>query len=207
MALRGAPLLPKQPRDGREERGQHALLALQWPLPKIVNVPRWNVDKCPQGLLCEESGCPHYHSDNERRCEAFDTGHCCGNESDMTAAGGRPRGCVNGLHIHASEVRETYCIDLSSASARKLPRELEKQPREVNANYVRLVVYGFAAIYKDLLRKLLEYMPLVHVMVLPDRERDPHLLVSLSHIVELLGTSNPRLREVVFSGGVVEAIW
>jgi len=77
----------------------------------------------------------------------------------------------------------------------------------VNANYVRLVVYGFAAIYKDLLRKLLEYMPLVHVMVLPDRERDPHLLVSLSHIVELLGTSNPRLREVVFSGGVVEAIW
>merc|ERR1712086_584477 len=100
----------------------------------------------------------------------------------------------------ASNVCEVLSVDLAGTRARHLQSEL-------NARAIRLVVYSYAALYNGLLRKILAQLPLLHELVLPDRERDPHLLACLSDLLERVGTRNPRLRDVVFSDGKVEAMW
>ena len=109
--------------------------------------------------------------------------------------------------MKTAEVRETLGVDFATADARQKPKQLKRRSRDANATYVRLVVYGFSGIYLCLLRAILEQLPLVHELVLPDREMCPHLLVILADLMESVGTSNPRLRDIVFSGGVVQEMW
>ena len=206
-----APEVPQSPpaaRDWLHEQAPEALKSMRRPLPKVAGGARWNLDKCRQGIRCEADACPCWHSECERVCMGFALGDCATcKDGDAGAVSGTQPGCVNGLHMQATELSETLCIDLFAASARRLPGELSKRPREANARHIRLIIYGIAAMYNRLLRNILAHLPLLHELVLPDRERDPHLLVMLSDLIELAGTTNPRLRYVVFSGDVCEAIW
>ena len=198
--------LPTAPRVWQDEKNTEALKALNRPLPSIVQNENWNVYKCPQGINCEERDCPNWHVEPERICCSFAV-NAAASCPPCTEADDAARTCPNGLHVKTAEVRETLGVDFATADARQKPKQLKRRSRDANATYVRLVVYGFSGIYICLLRAILEQLPLVHELVLPDREMCPHLLVILADLVESVGTSNPRLRDIVFSGGVVQEMW
>ena len=86
-------------------------------------------------------------------------------------------------------------------------RALQEKTVDDRARYVRIVVRGFAQIRAALLQKIVEAMPLLHEMLLPDREWEPNLLVVLCDFVEPLAVSNPRLRSIIFKGEKIERLW
>jgi len=110
--------------------------------------------------------------------------------------------------VRVSSVTKVFTVNLeSSADAMRRLRWLEVQPLEERAQYVRMVVYGFALVRVQLLQRLLESMPLLHEVMLPDRMPDATLCVFLCDIVEKCAKSNPRLRDVIFRNNKVEFLW
>mmetsp|Transcript_14950 Transcript_14950/g.41346 ORF Transcript_14950/g.41346 Transcript_14950/m.41346 type:complete len:247 (-) Transcript_14950:314-1054(-) len=198
----GAPLPPVVPPQhpdlgstGCEDAG---LEVLKRPVPVIPGSEEdWNVDKCWPGRKCENITCRRFHSDAERRCARYARG-CCEQSPP----------CPDGLHVRVSSVTKVFTVNLeSSADAMRRLRWLEVQPLEERAQYVRMVVYGFALVRVQLLQRLLESMPLLHEVMLPDRMPDATLCVFLCDIVEKCAKSNPRLRDVIFRNNKVEFLW
>merc|ERR1740123_1628254 len=173
--------------------------AFEHPLPVVGGGDsQWNVERCFSGKHCENSRCKYWHSDSEKRCKRYALGGC-----DMLVSGR----CPDGLHVDVSDIKLTCTVDLERpAQAVARLRDLEAQPSEC-AKYVRIVVYGFAAIRSALLKKFLEALPLLHEIALPDRARDPTLLVFLCDLVEQCAKSNPRLQDAIFEDKSMEALW
>ncbi len=174
--------------------------ALRRPLPVVCgNEPAFNLDKCFHGKKCDATVCIYWHSEKEKRCPWF-TSNDCEHIKDGH--------CRMDLHIDVKAVCETFTVDLECpVQAIERLRKLESQPAAHGASFVRIVVFGIAFVRKGLLKKFLEHMPLLHEIVLPDRKREPNLLVALCDIVEDCSKSNPRLRSVVFEDGVDELLW
>ena len=57
------------------------------------------------------------------------------------------------------------------------------------------------------LLRLLEAPPLLHELVLPDRNKESNLLNFLCYIMEQCAHSTPRLRTVIFNGNCLESLW
>ena len=70
-----------------------------------------------------------------------------------------------------------------------------------------LVVFGYSALREGFLKKFVTQMKNLHVMKLPDREREPNLLVHLCDMVEDCAETNPALRDVVFTDDTLEPLW
>lgn len=170
------------------------------PLPTVGGGDRLlNTEKCRVGRICDNQNCKDFHSDSEKRCLNHMRGMC------QPPQGAR---CTNGLHTEVSAVNLIITVDLGSPIdvAQKM-QVLESQHPDENARYVRIVVFGFAAVYEKLLRKMLEAMPLLHEIVLADRAKEPTLLVFLCDVVENCAKSNPRLREAIFEDDTSESLW
>ena len=101
------------------------------------------------------------------------------------------------------------CIrdSLEGSRPRSVLRELKAVAPDERAKNVRLVVYNFATCYMGFVRKILDLLPLVHDIVLPDRDKTSPLLVGLSFLIEDCKISNPRLRRAIFAGGDGEQLW
>lgn len=190
----GVPL-PPEPAHNATAPG-----CLLRPVPTVGRGDRYfNTQKCREGRRCENKDCNYWHSFQERRCKRFAAGELCGRLS------GR---CTDGLHVEVAAISQTLQIDLEMPKRiRALVHGLEGSSVEERAKYVRLVVYGFAAIRSALLQRVCAVLPLLHEIVLPDRVRESYLLVALTDTIERCASSNPRLRDVVFEDGCVEAVW
>mmetsp|Transcript_58370 Transcript_58370/g.155368 ORF Transcript_58370/g.155368 Transcript_58370/m.155368 type:complete len:202 (-) Transcript_58370:97-702(-) len=181
------------PRDGE-------LWASKFQRPALViEEERWNVEKCKKGRKCDDRCCGNWHSQAEMRCPMFVQVNC------KEHANGS---CKNGLHVQWSEVTESFAVDLESPrDAKARLRNLESQTPDMRARYSRIIVYGFAVVRVALLKRFLDILPLLHELMLPDRVRDPNLLVFLADMLEDCAQTNPRLREVVFQDNREEKMW
>lgn len=99
-------------------------------------------------------------------------------------------------------------VDLENPKqAYQLLKALQQTRPDELAKYVRITVKGFAWIRAAVLHAIVETMPSLHEMWLPDREWELNLLVVLCDFVEPLCDTNPRLREIVFKDYRKEALW
>ena len=181
------------PARSRHLPPEHPLL--QRPLPRFAGgAAEPNLVKCRWGRNCSDNNCKFWHSDKETICPK--------------SCRLLPGHCQLGLHIEASAVRETFSVDLEcpQEAITKL-QTLESEAAAYGAAFVRMVVFGIAYVRRGLLKKLLDRLPLVHELLLPDRKREPSLLVAVCDIVEGSWRMNPRLRTVVFADGVEEQLW
>mmetsp|Transcript_79807 Transcript_79807/g.222167 ORF Transcript_79807/g.222167 Transcript_79807/m.222167 type:complete len:240 (+) Transcript_79807:91-810(+) len=175
---------------------------LQKPLPQVgFGYAEWNVDRCGQGITCPQFFCKCWHSEVEKRCPNFARHGSCED------ARGGPR-CPHGLHIQASSVNQTLCVNLENPfECNAQVQRLWNQTPETRASYCRVVLYGFASLRAHFLKRILQCLPLVYELVLPDREKNLTLLVYLCDLVEGCAQICPRLREVVFKDGSSEVLW
>ena len=197
----GAPATPAV----RPERVERTALpadhpALRRPLPVVCgNEATFNFDRCHQGKKCEATVCIYYHSDKEKRCPWSMSNDCQHMKNGH---------CRMGLHVDIAAICETFTLDLECpAQAMERLQKLVVQPAAHGASFSRLVVFGLAFIRKGLLKKFFEHMPLLHEIILPDRKREPNLLVVLCDILEDCWKLVPRLRTVVFEDGAEELLW
>ncbi|CAK0834180.1 unnamed protein product [Prorocentrum cordatum] len=200
LCLSGAELVPPLPPHLQPPESRGLPPAPQRPLPQPGGGdPQFNVAKCAEERSCDNPACVFWHSVAERRCQQFACGSC--------AAVSRGR-CIGGLHVRPEDIREVLTVDLEdTVGVQDELRRLEAASPDERARYVRLVLYGFAGLRMGLLRKLLEQLPLLHELALPDRAREPSLLVFLCDLVEGLGTTTPRLRDVIFQDEQCESLW
>ena len=199
MPIRSAPPLPPK---SRADDMTNPCLERKCPVVAKNCDSTWNLRACEAGLKCPSVSCECYHSEAERRCHDFITKGSCADGD----------GCPL-LHVRtADEVVATYAVDLESpADAVARLSQVSAMPLHVRARYVRLVVWGFAGLREEILKKFLKLFPLLHEMVLPDRKREANLLVYLCDILEDCASSNPRLRDTVFQDTLMvecpEQLW
>jgi len=201
-----APPLPPASRAepslrSKEEDWALSNLLKQRPLPKFAENSkdeRWRVERCFDKFQCQNLDCNFYHMECEKRCKEFsETGTCKDGDN-----------CKD-LHVLPDKITQTLTIDLESpADAVARLRAMEKKSRNDLACYARIVVYGFAGLREELLKKFLKLFPFLHEIVLPDRTREPNLLVYLCDIVEALQMIHccPNLRKVCFEDGGSEQL-
>jgi len=184
----------------KEEDTLLSTLLRQRPAPKFgeQHKERWKLDRCYDKYACEKLDCQFYHSQIEKRCLDFVTTGICETEE-----------CKD-LHVLPEQLAQTLTVDLESpADAVARLRAFEKKTIHERACYVRIVVYGFAGLREELLKRFLKLFPFLHEVVLPDRAREPNLLVYLCDIVEALQSKEgfcPNLRFACFEDGRVEQL-
>ena len=101
-----------------------------------------------------------------------------------------------------------FAIDLESPDdCHERLKRLGATPAHERAAIVTLVVFGYCALREGFLKKFVTQMKNLHVMKLPDREREPNLLVYLCDMVEGCRETNPALRDVVFADDTLESLW
>ena len=93
------------------------------------------------------------------------------------------------------------------SEVRECLQQLSLNLPEYRASFVRAVVYGFASLHAPLLKSLLAQLPLVHELVLPDKDRDDQLILELINLAEEFTRSSPRLHQVIFRDGNSETLW
>ena len=159
----------------------------------------WNTEPCPHGLrgLLGCPGCGRWHAATERRCRDHVLGTCAHNEP-----------CPLGLHVALDEMRETLTVDLENVVefAAKL-KSVKYMTRSFRAQCVRLEVWHFADNRGYMLSRMLQMLPMVHQLVLPDWERDTHVLAFITGMVDARPRCNPQLREVIFMDGTSVPLW
>ena len=162
----------------------------------------WNIEMCEFGLLCNDSACYKYHHIIERRCRKFVL-------LGVEGCQGREGGCPGGLHVKAADVCQTYELNLMSTEANlvEAARRLGAQSPDKRATYVRFAVWGFATVRVLALRLFLAELPLLHELVLPDRDHCPFHLLSVIRLVSGLSSRCPNLLSLVFRDGTVEDLW
>ena len=171
--------------------------------PQLPNVgledKQWNVKPCHAGRGCRTNLCKYYHSLFERRCSGFSSGSC---SNAM---------CEQGLHVWPNEVQQVISVHLDPEEDPSEPFRFlglwKMQPAQTRACVVRLEVQGFAGVRKQLLIELCCLFPLLHELSLPDRKREPNLLVYLADVCEKTAEPAPRLQKVIFEDGTVEHLW
>lgn len=179
----------------------HSQPVMARPLPIMGNNdPYWNTETCLDGRRCTNRNCKNFHSDVEKRCQYFVQRNC------WTQPG---KSCVNGLHLPVPNDRwRSFEVDLESpANAFQLLQFLESQTPEDRAMYVRLVICGFAVVRVNFLKRFICKMPMLSELLLPDRAKNPTILVYLCDMVETLSRTNPRLCNVIFEDGSEELLW
>ena len=183
--------------------------ALQIPIPKVgFGRTYWNIDRCPIGNRCEDRKCQYYHSEVEKRCCQYIHGICTHVPICRSYQGTCEYLCPHGLHIKMNDICDIFTVDLENIrNVKKKLQEREALPRYEEAKCVRFVIYGFAMICEKIIRKILDTMPLVHELVLPDRSMEPTLQVFLCDLVERCTHNNPRLRTVIFRDGRKMDLW
>ena len=139
---------------------------------------------------------------SERRCRRF---VLLGVEGCRGGAGG----CSGGLRVKSADVRQTYELNLTSTEPKlvEAAQRLEAQSPDKRATYVRFAVWGFATVRLLALMRFLAELPLLHELVLPDRDRCPFHLLSVIRLVSGLSTRCPKLLSLVFRDGTVEELW
>lgn len=178
------------------------------PLPRIGTLgvsagdDYWNLEMCEFGLLCNDLACYKYHHIIERRCRKFVL-------LGVEGCQGREGGCPGGLHVKVADVCQTYELNLMSTEANlvEAARRLGAQSPDKRATYVRLAVWGFATVRFLALRLFLAELPLLHELVLPDRDRCSFHLLSVIRLVSGLSSKCPNLLSLVFRDGTVEDLW
>jgi len=110
--------------------------------------------------------------------------------------------------VAVADVCQTLEIDLEQPTqCLERLRKLADRPYDELAAYVRLVVFGFAMVREKILKRILDLLPLLHEIMLPDRKREPSILVCLCDIVETCAKTNPGLHNVIFEDNTVESLW
>eukprot|EP00442_Polarella_glacialis_P030355 CAMPEP_0115069872 /NCGR_PEP_ID=MMETSP0227-20121206/12799_1 /TAXON_ID=89957 /ORGANISM="Polarella glacialis, Strain CCMP 1383" /LENGTH=221 /DNA_ID=CAMNT_0002456323 /DNA_START=85 /DNA_END=750 /DNA_ORIENTATION=+ len=155
----------------------------------------WNVEQCQHKMACEAPACNNWHSPSEKRCRRFALVHKCEKE-----------GCDDGLHVKAPDVSQVFVLDLTARSAVQEVRTLEASSATLRAQYIRIVVWGFCSVRSALLRKALQALPLVHELALPDREASAGVEMTIFNTIKGVWRSCPRLRFVIWSSDVKEAL-
>ena len=209
------PPLPRNPGAAYQEvmATEGGKLALDSPLPTVgVLCDGSSVDwmekfyctfPCWGGKSCRRAFCPYYHSEAERRCAKHVEGQCK-DVSDHPHL----KGCDAGLHVWPCDVKEIRSVDLECGEdVRAFMEYLKRTPLNETAKVVRLVVYGYAGVRSKALERMCSSFPLLHEIVLPDREKEYNLLVLLSDLIEKLPLSNPRLQYIIFQGAERVAVW
>jgi hypothetical protein len=188
--------------DPRRGSTSRALEAINTPMPQLWSAyGMWNVEKCPRAR-CTLLNCVKFHSRCEQVCHHFANDGWCWEKSPNG-------GCVGGLHIKCKDVCKVFDVDVGNQTLafRTVTDHFAKMSQDDKAKYVRLITYNFNIIDCRVIAHIASYMPLLYDLVIPDRERDQYLIDALREIVKHMSQSNPRLRYIIFAGGVCEAIW
>ena len=162
----------------------------------------WNIEECVSGLQCNDPACNNFHHVVERRCRKF----VLLGKNDCLSREGI---CASGLHVKGADVCKTYELNLETREANLLQalQQLETQTPDQRATYIRVMVWGFATVRMRALKCLMEKLPLVHELLLPDRDFCPfHLLTMIELINRHLYQKCPNLRWLVFRDGTAETI-
>ena len=111
--------------------------------------------------------------------------------------------------MQAADVCQTYEPNLTSTEPTlvEAAQQLEAQSSDERATYVPFAVWGFATVRLLALRSFLAELPLLHHLVLPDRDRCLFHPLSVIGLVSCLSTRCPKLLSLVFSDGTVEDLW
>ena len=162
----------------------------------------WNIEECKSGLWCNDPACNKFHHVVERRCRKF----VLLGKNGCRSRDGR---CASGLHVKAADVCQIYKLNLETSEAHLL--EASQQPEakspDDRATYIRIVVWNFAAVRMRALKCFLEKLPLVHELLLPDRDFCPfHLLTMIELMNRHLYQKCPKLRWLVFGDGTAETV-
>ena len=113
-----------------------------------------------------------------------------------------------GLHVDIASIQGIKEIDLNDlAKCSTVLAHLKVIGRDMCAKCVRLEIWNFAGVRWNIVELILDYLPLVHELALPDWKQDPQVLAFLCLKVGPRGFSNPRLRDVIFMDGTCEAHW
>ena len=163
----------------------------------------WNIEECESAPKCSDQTWPTLHNVTERRCKEFvQLGENKGCQHRLS-------GCTSELHEKTADVCQTYVLNLMNTddSLIEAAQQLEAKSPNDRDTYHRIVVWDFAGVRMRALKHFLEKLPLVHELLLPDRDYCPfHLLTLMELMNRHLYNKCPGLRWLVFRDGTAETL-
>ena len=160
----------------------------------------WNTEACGRGRMCADAHCQKFHYVTERRCK----GHAL---PDCTCTNIQP--CPLGLHISIDSIKEILEIEIDDMRACHENLEtLKTLTHDERAVCVRMVIWGLGGPFRcTVLKWFLDWLPLLHELVLPDWKEEAQLMDFLRKDLGQRARENPRLRDVIFMDGTCEPLW
>mmetsp|Transcript_20810 Transcript_20810/g.48657 ORF Transcript_20810/g.48657 Transcript_20810/m.48657 type:complete len:162 (+) Transcript_20810:37-522(+) len=100
----------------------------------------------------------------------------------------------SGLHDGDRDEAEAYCIDLENPAGDPINvlQRLKEAPQEEKAKYTRLAVFGFAVVRHEALKAILEELPAVKQIAIPDRPKDVMIVDYLRGLTASISRSGSR---------------